>query len=263
MIRHAEAVEHKTHFTFCFRRSCRFHTIFSPVRCRSSSPQATPTSSSSPPRQSFPRCAKSLPDLNFSNSSSTLLASTLDAPTAHKSFVRLIATYVEPATKQEYVVSTSEDKLLFVWKLPALELVCSRELARRANGLAIAENGDIAVGDKFGDVFLSVALTFSKEFQRLILPLYRYPLLAPSTELKSEPNGKKATPHPPILGHVSMLTALVLVPIQLPVVERSYIITGDRDEHVRLSRWPQGYVIDKFFFGNKRSVQSDSLFYAY
>lgn len=56
-----------------------------------------------------------------------------------------------------------------------------------------------------------------------------------------------------------MLTALVLVPAQFSELERSYIVTGDRDEHVRLSRWPQGYIIDKFLFGNKRLFAFPSL----
>lgn len=97
----------------------------------------------------------------FAKNSPTLLASTLAAPVAHKTFIRLIATHVDPATKQEYLVSTSEDKLLLLWKLPNLEFISERELAKRANGLDIAANGDIAVGDKFGDVFLFVFLSLS------------------------------------------------------------------------------------------------------
>jgi tRNA (guanine-N(7)-)-methyltransferase subunit TRM82 len=64
---------------------------------------------------------------------------------------------------------------------------------------------------------------------------------------KSEPNFE----HKLLLGHVSMLTDITLVTLQ----ERRYIITADRDEHIRISRGiPQAHIIDGFCLGHTEFV---------
>lgn len=108
----------------------------------------------------------------------------------------------------------------------------------------MANDGEIIVGDKFGDV-------------------YQYPLIAPPAPPAPEGKAKKVPGQPkvdgivkqPILGHISMLTALILAPSPADPTQQ-LVVTGDRDEHVRVSRYPQGYIIDKFLFGNKRFVTS-------
>ena len=54
----------------------------------------------------------------------------------------------------------------------------------------------------------------------------------------------------PLLGHVSMLTSLALVPAADG--QRAYIATGDRDEHIRISRFPNGHNIERFLFGSTK-----------
>lgn len=57
----------------------------------------------------------------------------------------------------------------------------------------------------------------------------------------------------PRLGHVSMITDAILSPSQ------QHIITADRDEHIRVSRWgPKraGWVIERFLLGSKSFVGS-------
>ncbi|GAA6010125.1 Trm82p [Rhodotorula paludigena] len=155
---------------------------------------------------------------------------------AHKGLVRLVAPFTDPATGKSVVVSTGEDKLLVVHSLPDLAVLSSREIPKRANALELTAEGDIVVGDKFGDVYI-------------------FPLEAPVISAGTKPAD---VPKPqPILGHVSMLNTLALVPAD-PAhgLERDWIATGDRDEHVRLSRYPQGHVIEKYAFGSKHLVSS-------
>ena len=64
---------------------------------------------------------------------------------------------------------------------------------------------------------------------------------------KSEPTFERKL----LLGHVSMLTDVAAVDIQ----GRSYIITADRDEHIRISRGiPQSHIIEGFCLGHNEFV---------
>lgn len=52
-----------------------------------------------------------------------------------------------------------------------------------------------------------------------------------------------------------MLNALSLIP-STSTNNKSYIATGDRDEHVRISRYPLGHVIEGYLWGSKKFVSS-------
>jgi tRNA (guanine-N(7)-)-methyltransferase subunit TRM82 len=57
--------------------------------------------------------------------------------------------------------------------------------------------------------------------------------------------------HELLLGHVSMLTDIVYATIE----SRSYIITSDRDEHIRVSRGlPQAHIIEGFCQGHEEFI---------
>lgn len=66
----------------------------------------------------------------------------------------------------------------------------------------------------------------------------------------------------PVLGHVSLLTAMLLlddvddVDPSTGTATLPRIITADRDEHVRVSRWPQGWRIERFLLGQEKWVCS-------
>lgn len=47
-----------------------------------------------------------------------------------------------------------------------------------------------------------------------------------------------------VLGHTSLLTSFLLTP------DGKYIITADRDEHIRVSWYPQGFCIESFCLGH-------------
>jgi hypothetical protein len=49
-----------------------------------------------------------------------------------------------------------------------------------------------------------------------------------------------------ILGHASLLNAFLLSP------DEKYIITADRDEHIRISWYPQGYNIEMYCLGHAK-----------
>jgi tRNA (guanine-N(7)-)-methyltransferase subunit TRM82 len=72
-------------------------------------------------------------------------------------------------------------------------------------------------------------------------------------QAKAPPKPKEAATfkHDLLLGHVSMLTDLVYAKVN----NRSYIITADRDEHIRVSRGlPQAHIIEGFCFGHEEFV---------
>lgn len=57
--------------------------------------------------------------------------------------------------------------------------------------------------------------------------------------------------HELIIGHVSMLTAVVLANLK----GKTYIFTADRDEHIRVSRGiPQAYVIESYCLGHNAFI---------
>ncbi|KAK9476772.1 WD40-repeat-containing domain protein [Lipomyces japonicus] len=133
------------------------------------------------------------------------------------------------------VVSTDEDKSVVVFDSD-LQHLSTRFFPKRPSALKISdENNNIVLGDKFGDVY-SVPLQAPKEAAKL------------STGNSDSENGSDLEP---ILGHVSML-------VDLEIVKNSngsqFIITSDRDEHVRVTRYPESYIIERFCFGHEQYV---------
>lgn len=65
------------------------------------------------------------------------------------------------------------------------------------------------------------------------------------------PKEGPAFEHELLLGHVSMLTAVAAV----AVAGRRYILTADRDEHIRVSRGaPQAPVVDAYCLGHRAFI---------
>lgn len=95
------------------------------------------------------------------NKLSSTTATTSTSSTPHTGLIRLLSSYLDPSTNKLFLISSGEDKLLIVSSLPDLTVLSKRELVKRANALAVTQDGTIVIGDKFGDVYTLVFLTFS------------------------------------------------------------------------------------------------------
>ncbi|KAH9070678.1 WD40 repeat-like protein [Lactarius deliciosus] len=144
-------------------------------------------------------------------------------------------------TRCAHLATAGDDKLLKVWAIDTLQLLSERELPKKPTQIAFAHSGQtIVVADKFGDVF-SYPLT----------PLPTTTLTsAPSTEADTLASHENPSGGTLVLGHTSLLTAFLLSP------DETHIVTADRDEHIRASRFPQGYTIESFCLGHKRFISA-------
>ncbi|CEI97770.1 hypothetical protein RMCBS344292_11896 [Rhizopus microsporus] len=111
--------------------------------------------------------------------------------------------------------ASGENKKICVWDTKDWSLKLSRSAHKRVNALQFDSKATtVVVADKFGDV-------------------YCHPM--------KEEDSEKLNP---IVGHVSMVTDMALTP------DDKYVITSDRDEHIRVSRYPNGYNIEAFCLGH-------------
>lgn len=101
------------------------------------------------------------------------------------------------------------------------------------------------MADKFGDVF-------SYPLHAPATPLTP-PSTPPSLPLTGKKRGDHAAPDGStlVLGHTSIVTAVLMTP-----APRARLFTADRDEHIRVSRFPAGHVIEKFLLGHRRYVSA-------
>jgi tRNA (guanine-N(7)-)-methyltransferase subunit TRM82 len=142
-------------------------------------------------------------------------------------------------------------------------------MSRRPSSITLtSDDSTILCADKFGDVY-ALPLLPSPEDEQVEAPTPAPPSATVFTvhsgrnrrtleeQLKQKAKGP-AKPkegitfrHDLLLGHVSMLTDLAFA----KVGNKSYIITADRDEHIRISRGvPQAHIIEGFCFGHEEFV---------
>jgi len=82
----------------------------------------------------------------------------------------------------------------------------------------------------------------------------RYSLHPKQGATSKEPKNDALTSHENpsggdlVLGHASLLTCCLLTP------DEDFIITSDRDEHIRVSWYPEGYVIEAYCLGHEKYV---------
>ncbi|KAK0202743.1 WD40 repeat-like protein [Desarmillaria ectypa] len=147
--------------------------------------------------------------------------------------------------EKTHLATVGDDKTLRVWRVgnKDLKVANERELPKKPTSVAFTTDGQtILVSDKFGDIF-------------------SYPLDPPTLSKPENPKGKRRdrislVSHPSasngtlILGHTSLLTTFLLS------YDEKYIITADRDEHIRVSWYPQGYCIETFCPGSTKFVSA-------
>ncbi|KZV81518.1 hypothetical protein EXIGLDRAFT_731165 [Exidia glandulosa HHB12029] len=143
---------------------------------------------------------------------------------------RIRACALDPSARNLVVVDDS--KKLQVLAFDTLTVQSSRSIAKKSDIALVTPNGEqILLADKFGDVFA-------------------YPLHPPAdtpTTPATEPILGEL-----IFGHVSTLTTFLLAP-PAPA-DPKFIISADRDEHIRISHYPLGYVIHTFCLGSTKYV---------
>ncbi|KAM0450326.1 hypothetical protein ACHAPV_003994 [Trichoderma viride] len=179
---------------------------------------------------------------------------------------------------------TGHDKVVWVFKHDGngqIEELSRRTMPKRPSAIAIGPSGQIICADKFGDVYAlpvvipdedvkisasmsALPMPTKKAFKPTANPLTvhskgnRLALLNQIKQAELVNASKDATnANIPefelhlLLGHVSMLTALVIGERE----GRTYILTADRDEHIRTSRYiPHAHIIENFCFGHKEFI---------
>ncbi|KAF4968133.1 hypothetical protein FSARC_4408 [Fusarium sarcochroum] len=201
---------------------------------------------------------------------------------------RPVITHLTSTSDGSHVLAiTGHDKAIWVFESDGkgvLTELSKRALPKRPSDVVIGPDSQIVVADKFGDVYAlpllfdpasqnatpqpstpvptkaaykpsaNTTTVHSKRNLRALQEQQRQMELA--TRTKTGSNAKSAEPSFEItllLGHVSMLTALAIGESE----GRRYILTADRDEHIRVSRYiPQAYVIEGFCFGHKEFISS-------
>ncbi|KAI7891892.1 WD40-repeat-containing domain protein [Mucor mucedo] len=125
------------------------------------------------------------------------------------------------------LATSGENKQICVWDTQDWTVKNTKPAHKRINAVQFtSDSSEIVAADKFGDV-------------------YNHSLKddTPVSEDKQLP----------ILGHVSMVTDMVLSE------DDKFVVTSDRDEHIRVSRYPNGYNIECFCLGHTDVVTCVSL----
>lgn len=126
-------------------------------------------------------------------------------------------------------ITTADDKAVYLYKVSAssAELLSKRESSRTSNSLCFSPDSQhLLLADKTGDCFIFDC--------------------ASTSEAESSP-GKW------ILGHFSMVLDTLFTK------DGRYIVSSDRDEKIRVSRYPQTHIIETYCLGHTEYVPNVAL----
>ncbi|KAG1860093.1 quinon protein alcohol dehydrogenase-like superfamily [Suillus subluteus] len=133
----------------------------------------------------------------------------------------------------KFLATSGDDKKLKTWKVDDLKLLSSRVLPKKPTYIIFADKKDILVADKFSDIFHYQLHPGSNESSS------GYTCDALSSH--ENPSGGEL-----ILGHASLLTTFLVT------ADGQYIMTANRDEHIRVSWYPQGYTIKSYCLSHQK-----------
>ncbi|KAL1970551.1 hypothetical protein VTN77DRAFT_4195 [Rasamsonia byssochlamydoides] len=182
---------------------------------------------------------------------------------------------VASPTGRHIIAVTGEDKCLRVFEIGpdgSLVQLSERCMPKRPSAVTLTPDGNtILCGDKFGDVyalplipsdkpkvrksskpkpFQPSATTLTVHTKRNLEALEQQ-LRQQNSQQKSEEKTVPTFERNLLLGHVSMLTDLAFVSVS----SRDYILTADRDEHIRVSRGPpQTHIIENYCLGHSSFI---------
>ncbi|QLQ82342.1 hypothetical protein HG537_0H01030 [Torulaspora globosa] len=134
--------------------------------------------------------------------------------------------------ESKLIACADSDKSVLIFDIDynssdCLKLVKRQPFPKRPNAIAIGDDGDtVTIADKFGDVH---QMSISGQVSAV---------------------GEESQP---ILGHVSMLTDIIMTKDS---DGHRFVITSDRDEHIKISHYPQCFIVDKWLFGHKQFISS-------
>ncbi|KAI0076611.1 WD40 repeat-like protein [Panus rudis PR-1116 ss-1] len=144
-----------------------------------------------------------------------------------------------------HLVTAGDDKKMKVWQVDGLKLLSERELPKRPTQIHFTRDGQtILVSDKFGDIFSYTLTPEAASTSTSHLPTAGASKRGSLTSHENPSNGTL------ILGHTSLLTSFLLTE------DEKFIVSADRDEHIRVSWYPQGYVIERYCLGHKKFVSA-------
>jgi tRNA (guanine-N(7)-)-methyltransferase subunit TRM82 len=185
-----------------------------------------------------------------------------------------------------HAVIVTDDKALRVFEIPDdghISELSQRFMPKRPCAIQVLpDNSTILCGDKFGDVYSLPLLpqiqpdkddtepqdtTHPQEASKIFKPSASNLTVHTRRNLKSleaQQKQQNLTPktkeplkfeHKLLLGHVSMLTDVCHSTQEVEGKQRGYIITADRDEHIRVSRGPpQSHIIEGYCLGHTEFV---------
>mmetsp|Transcript_7329 Transcript_7329/g.9273 ORF Transcript_7329/g.9273 Transcript_7329/m.9273 type:complete len:447 (-) Transcript_7329:4689-6029(-) len=134
---------------------------------------------------------------------------------------------------QKFLIGiTDSDKSVIIFKIDfentvnCLTLIKRQAFPKRPCAVSTSiDDKTVVVADKFGDVY-TIDIDSEKSIDEKELS--------------------------PLLGHVSMLSDVKIAEHN----GKQFILTGDRDEHIRVSNYPKSYVVKHWLFGHREFVSS-------
>nr|POF25983.1 trna (guanine-n(7)-)-methyltransferase non-catalytic subunit trm82 [Quercus suber] len=189
------------------------------------------------------------------------------------------------APDQQSIVVVTDDKCLRALTIEndgRLVELSQRFMPKRPCAVEVLpDNQTILCGDKFGDVYSLPLFGQADDREHVLNSTHSNEVLVETAfkpqatnltvhtkrnrkALEAQMKQKNRTPkskeplkfeHELLLGHVSMLTDLAFVTHTVNEKRRRYIITADRDEHIRFSRAPpQAHIIEGYCLGHTEFV---------